>query len=389
MKITFVIPSIDFGGAEIQLIWQIESLKKSGYQVYLIVLGDINARYEDLPAKVDGLLCLKASYTDLTGKAAAQGMKLVPEIAAFISRHNLKLVVANLPFAHFIMRLVKIYLKAKGTTVCLYNYHHALQFEESPLDTLPKKAFNVFNSFLARIADNKSIFISQAVQDNIQRHSFAPNSTIIYNGVPGKNGDDGQFRYYLEVNKIPETGFRIVIPGRLNETKGQLFFIDAFAAFLEQRELKPAQIQVILAGGGVLEKQIVARIREKNLEPYFFITGFIANELLLSFLEKADLVVIPSLVEGLGNVAIEALMVGSTILASDAGGLKEIIREGENGFGFPKNNTAEFLRKFGYLYEHRETPLLNKKRIQEDYKTRFSFDSHISKLIEAFDTCAE
>ena len=112
----------------------------------------------------------------------------------------------------------------------------------------------------------------------------------------------------------------------------------------------------------------------------FDATKFIKNELLLSYLALSDLVVIPSISEGFGNVAIEALMQGSTILASNAGGLPEILNDKKNGFLFDSTNSNDLKQKFTSLYQNKIN--LSSADLRSNFFNRFTLESQMEELIK-------
>ena len=130
-------------------------------------------------------------------------------------------------------------------------------------------------------------------------------------------------------------------------------------------------ILVVLAGGNFyddVEKEIEAR----GLAHKYFITGNLENRALLGFLELSSLVIIPSLSEGFGITAIEAMSLGKTILCSNTGGLPEIIRDGENGFLFEKGNDVDLIKKLELLHEKNSKEIVNKRNLRAEFLEKYS-----------------
>jgi glycosyltransferase involved in cell wall biosynthesis len=389
ISVLFVIPSLAYGGAETQLINQVNALQKDhSFQVSLLILSKDETLKDMVQLPAERIVSFSQPITYLNFRAVLSAASLVKQAADFVLAQKVDVVIANLPYAHFIMRLVKAISRLKGHSFKLVNYHHSMQYEESPLNSAGKKFFNQLLAMLTRF-DDLNIFISQNVRDNIQQYLSVRNSVVIHNSVPFRAGDVSLANEYLAQAGILPGSFQIVIPGRVNEAKGQLFFIDAFRKFVDICKLDARQIQVILAGGGNLEEEAKKKIEANNLHTYFHVTGFIPNPLLLSFLHLADLVVIPSVNEGFGNVAIESLMVGSLILSSKAGGLSEIIRDGENGFLFETLNEDSLIEKLKLIYTNRNKEIVHRENLIEEFKDRYSFDNHMAKLIKVIRSCAE
>ena len=129
-----------------------------------------------------------------------------------------------------------------------------------------------------------------------------------------------------------------------------------------------------------MEPGIRNYINENNLESSITITGMLPNDLLLGEIKKANLVLIPSISEGLGIVGIEALMLGKTVIASDAGGLKEVFIHGKNGYLFEAGNHESCLNILRTVLSNWPDSLLPAAVLREDYERRFSFETYIRKF---------
>ena len=89
----------------------------------------------------------------------------------------------------------------------------------------------------------------------------------------------------------------------------------------------------IVVGDGPLGHRVAAS-RSVTVYPA------VSPDQVAEWLTAADVVVVPSLGEGLGLVAVEALACGRPVVASDVGGLAEVVRDGENGFLVPPTDAA-------------------------------------------------
>tara|TARA_B100001750_G_C15519236_1_gene609998 strand:+ start:791 stop:1690 length:900 start_codon:yes stop_codon:yes gene_type:complete len=72
------------------------------------------------------------------------------------------------------------------------------------------------------------------------------------------------------------------------------------------------------------------------------------------YLSEATLLILPSVSEGLGRVILEAQAVGCPVLVSDAGGMKDLIDDGETGFIFNNNNLEDFSEKISYILSNND-----------------------------------
>jgi glycosyltransferase involved in cell wall biosynthesis len=386
--ILYVIPTLTVGGAERQVVTQINALHQNGWKIILLVLSKINIS-ESLLSEVkipkNKVIFLNSDADSLTLNSLKSCVSYIPQLSKFIYDQNVSLILSHLPIAHSLARLVKIcYCIKYRSSLTLIHYHHSLQYQASPLNTFNKKAYNALNSLLARVLDNGNVFISIAAKADVSSNLYIDDSKscIIHNAIPKVAVNSLLANNYLEENKI-KAPYLIVLPGRLNKDKGQIEFIDAFNNFVIRNNLKAEDIKVIIAGGGGLQDEVNNKINSLKIKDYFFISGILNNSLLLSLMHRANLVVIPSINEGFGIVAIEALLAGSLILSSDAGGLKEIIVEKKNGYLFERNNWKQLEEKLDFVYHNFDALQIEKELLLKDFDRRFSFENHI-KLLESF-----
>ena len=112
----------------------------------------------------------------------------------------------------------------------------------------------------------------------------------------------------------------------LEERKGHRYLLEA-AAILKGNGLK---IQYKIAGDGPLREALEAEARRLNVGDEVHFMGFVADA--AQFFARTDICVMPSLYEGLGVAALEAMAAGRPVIASRVGGLTESVVDGINGF---------------------------------------------------------
>ncbi len=122
----------------------------------------------------------------------------------------------------------------------------------------------------------------------------------------------------------------LVYFGRLEPEKGGQ---DLIAALPHIRRAHPGT-RLLVAGTGSAAEQLVDTAREHRVRRSVRFLGRIPDEELPALLAAADAVVLPSRYEPFGIVALEATAAGAAIVASTAGGLGEVVRDGETGLSF-------------------------------------------------------
>jgi glycogen synthase len=143
------------------------------------------------------------------------------------------------------------------------------------------------------------------------------------------NGADAAFRsrFALPEEKI------VLFVGRLVYEKGIHILINAVPKILGKVNAK-----FIIVGSGYMKEQLLNIVRSMGLEHKVLFQGFIDEATLLNLQKVADVSVVPSLFEPFGIVALEAMAAKSPVVASDTGGLTEIIQHDYNGVKVYPNN---------------------------------------------------
>ena len=131
----------------------------------------------------------------------------------------------------------------------------------------------------------------------------------------------------------------------LEERKGHRFLLEALA-LLKARGVK---LRCLLAGEGPERQSLERMTLRLGLEHAVQFSGFIADT--AAFLNSIDVFVLPSLHEGLGVAALEAMAAGKPVVASRVGGLSESIAHGITGLLTPPRDAEALSEAIARLIE--------------------------------------
>lgn len=122
---------------------------------------------------------------------------------------------------------------------------------------------------------------------------------------------------------------RLIFAGRFQPQKNLPFLLEALSQI---RDL-PWQLQMV--GDGPQRELLERKVGRLGLAERVRFNGWVATEEVQRHLRASDLLVMPSVSEGLPVVAVQALAHGVAVAASEAGGLAEVVNDGVNGARCP------------------------------------------------------
>ena len=173
-----------------------------------------------------------------------------------------------------------------------------------------------------RLAEQNGILRPQS------RFGVIPNG-IELAGLPGARGTPG--------------GRTLGFLGRLEEVKNPLFLLDLLAA------LEGTDHRLVIIGDGPLMAPLRARVVALGLTGRVDLPGSLPRPQALERLAGLDVLVVPSLWEGMPLAPLEAMAIGVPVVASRVGGLPEIIEDGRTGLLIDRLEPAGYARAVGRL----------------------------------------
>lgn len=168
---------------------------------------------------------------------------------------------------------------------------------------------------------------SYAVRARLVRHGVDPaRVAVIHDGIePPAPLDPEAVRELERELLLSPLAPRIGHVGHLETHKGQRFLLEAFAGVLPHWP----RAALVIVGDGPLRRDLEERARRLEIEDRVRFAGL--REDVAPAIALFDLFAMPSIQEGLGSAILDALALGKPVCAAAAGGIPEILREGESG----------------------------------------------------------
>lgn len=310
-RLTLFLPSLEGGGAEHVMMDLARSFVERGFQVDLVLASTQGAFLVQVPANVN-VVDLKARRT-LTA--------LLP-LVGYLRRTRPTALLATLEHAN----LVALMAKALAGT----NTRTVIREANTPSREMTHSRRGLLMLRLMRHLYPRAdalIAVSQGVADDlVTTLGLDPSRVqVIYNPVVTdqlpQQASESLIHPWFAKGQPPV----ILGAGRLVLQKDFATLIRAFASVRRQ-----AKARLVILGEGELRPELELLIRELGLQDDVALPGFVNNP--LPYMARAAVFVLSSAWEGLPNVLIQALALGTPVVSTDCpSGPREILKGGEYG----------------------------------------------------------
>jgi glycosyltransferase involved in cell wall biosynthesis len=312
------------GGAEEHVLSLLTALRNYGFTPFIAAPGPL------LETMAPELAEFRVNSLTIDMASPLHGIRLVAQLAAMLRRERIDLVHCHSVIGSLCaLPAVRIFGKQSIVETC-----HGREFWREG-----KRIKG--NFWLDRQASrfvDRVIAVSHATARYLRESKRIPGSKIVVirNGrdlaslLPPKPEASAKARADLGLNNERT----VLLLGRLAQEKGHASLLDALT-ILGSRQ--PSLI-ALFAGTGPLEAELKARCKAAGLSYQVRFLGYRTD--LPRLLAAADLVVLPSISEGLPLAAVEAHAAARPIVATETGGIPEVVVNGQTGLLVPPNDSA-------------------------------------------------
>ena len=143
-------------------------------------------------------------------------------------------------------------------------------------------------------------------------------------------------------------------------------------------------VKFVLAGSGEIEK-LQAIVEEKGISQYFSFPGWVKKERKEKLLQEADLFFLPSYTEGMPMSILEAMGYGLPIVATNVGGIPQLVENGKNGYMVEPGKIDDFAKVILELTGNDELIYrMGKESIEKAYE-KYSLEKHLEKVCKLYE----
>ena len=241
------------------------------------------------------------------------------------------------------------------------------------------RVYNRLDKFLLKFPD-RVVAVSKELASKLNPLGIPERKIkVIYNAVYEKGMPEGNPP--LEVRKefkVPEGDKLLGVIGRLSPEKGQIYFLQAFSEVIKNFP----QVTALIVGEGPDEKKLREYCTLKKLNCKVIFTGYQKD--ITSIYKSLDLIVLPSLSEGMPVVALEGMFFKKPVIGTEVGGMPEVIMDKNTGILVPPEDPISLAQTIMMLLtdENMRGALIESAR--KFVLENFSLEKRVKSIVELY-----
>jgi glycosyltransferase involved in cell wall biosynthesis len=249
-------------------------------------------------------------------------------------------------------------------------------------ENLKVEAYNLIDKGMVRLAD-RIIPVSESLANRLHLSPKLRERTHVIANAADIIDTKREFPNLRLQYGVRDDEILLGVVGRLSPEKGHSFFIEAF------NTIAPLALNVkaLLVGEGQERDAITRSIRQYGLEERIMLTGYQKD--VSPFHNAFDMLVLPSLSEGMPNAALEAMMFAKPVIASRVGGIPEVVLDGETGMLVPAKNPSALADALLELIRDQQKRTMMGRAGEIRVHAEFDPRERVTKVIQLYKTLLE
>jgi len=323
--LTWEFPPRIVGGVSRHCFGLAQALAQMGHEVYVITLEFPGApAYEDM----DGVKVYRAAI-ELGHPNFLTWVLLFNHFMEKLAARLCRKVKPDVIHAHdWLVSPSAISLKQYLNTPLILTVHSTEVGRAQGLhgpDSFTIDGFEWWATYEAR----RVIVTSEAMKNEVAGHFNLSRDKIetIPNAVDFERFEVSVDRQMIRRKYIAPHEKMVLFTGRLTPQKGVEYLIQAVPLILKRNP----EAKIVIVGEGWLRDGLQNLARSIRCQDKVFFTGFLSERDLEEIMVSSDVLVVPSIYEPFGIVALEGMAAGAPVVASRTGGLAEVIEHGQTG----------------------------------------------------------
>lgn len=293
--------------------------------------------------------------------------QLSPSVIFALKKHNVPMVLTlhdyKLISPNYSLFLHGKIWEKKSLLSCVLDKCVKDSYLKSALGAMEKLLHDILGSY-----DKIDLFISPSIflKDKFKEFGFEGEIKYVANPLA---------KSFRAVETFNDACGALVYYGRLSKEKGINVAIRAM------KNLPEEKLQIV--GEGPEKNNLMAFTKNLGLETRVDFLGFRSGNDLTSVLQKAKAIIIPSIwYENMPYTIIESLAIRKIVIASNIGGIPDLIKDGENGFLFEAGNAKSLTEKIKLL-NNADTKKMKDNALQQ--VADFSSEKYYEKIVKIYE----
>lgn len=326
IKIAYLITGLNTGGAETQLTRIVKNINKEKFSPIVISMLDKGA--------LGGIIEKEGIklYT-LNMDTKLSKIKGLPKLFEILKQEKVEILTSFMFHATFLSRVISRFIKIPVLISSIRSTNMG--------SALREKIYKWTNFLENKIVINSNFAANQIINKGIVKKEKL---NIIYNGI-----DTEEFFPSKKIREKMRNDYKVkekfvwLAVGRMHEAKNYNLLINSFKKVSEYNN----SVLFIVGEGRGQESEYKKLINKLGLEKKIFLVGNKSN--INDFMNMSDAFVLSSKWEGMPNALIEASACEVPAVATNVGGVSEILENNKTGYIVKSDNIDDFSNSMIYL----------------------------------------
>lgn len=297
-------------------------------------------------------------------------------LISFCQLHHIDILHAHSARAHSLAYFTKFFISKIKVVV------------HRRVDSRIKKSFFTRKKYLSNKID-AFIAISDKTRNSLVSYDVDEQRLfLVKDGIPSQ---DYTFtsKHLAKNHLIDSLGWDAELPligfvAALDHSKNPLLFVDLVFQ-LKQRGIK---VNTVMAGTGKMQATVKNAIESLDLSENIQLLGFVDQ--VQDVFHALDIFVLPSRHEGLGTVLLEASLAECVVVASDVGGISEVVKHQQTGLLAESGSVETFVQAMQYILENPSVADQMKNNAKQFVTENFKIKTVVAKTRDVYmSVCAK
>ncbi|VAX36749.1 hypothetical protein MNBD_UNCLBAC01-1263 [hydrothermal vent metagenome] len=361
------------GGVERSIRSFTTEFQKKGHEVIIVAPS-----FEGMPKKEEGVVRLAAiqnfNHTDFSVNLPVPGI-----VTKLMHDFKPDVVHSHHPF---LIGDIALRLCGQYDIPLVFTYHtmfeeyiHYLPFHNE----LVRRFVVELSAGYANLAD-QVVVPTESVRSILEGRGVESPMAVIPTGIDVERFSRGDRQKIRKALSIPPEVFVVGHIGRLAPEKNLAFLAEAIVCFLK----KAKSAHFLIGGQGPMESVMRKIFHDQGVSRRVHFVGLLHNQRLVDAYHAMDIFAFASTTETQGVVLTEAMAAGVPVVAVDALGSRDIIKDGENGCLVLRQDNDDFVKALCWCANRRFNDFLRMKQLSLKVAERFSAKQSAREVLSIY-----